>query len=160
MRVQSISELFLGHYCQEYIITRVSNLQYPRRNIVYKVTWLPVYCTWACDPDCRDSTRLAVTNLGCFALYLVQHDHLSAVFQVWFLINSLIHFSVAQLLLMTFARDHALSKYVPIEIYKQSTDTFTAFSHVQYQGSHVTLYIVFLHGYWRLDTLVIMFSWQ
>ena len=30
---------------------------------------------------------------------------------------------------MTFAFDHAPSKYVQIE---QSTDTFTAFSHVQY----------------------------
>ena len=31
---------------QEYIITRVSNFQYPRRNTVYKVMWLPGYCTW------------------------------------------------------------------------------------------------------------------
>ena len=43
---------------------------------------------------------------------------------------------------------------------RQSTDTFTAFSHVQYPGSHATLYTVFLRGYyWRLDTLVIMYSW-
>ena len=28
-------------------------------------------------------------------------------------------------------------------------------AHVQYTGSHVTLYTVFLRGYWRLDTLVI-----
>ena len=53
---------------------------------------------------------------------------------------------------MTFAIDHA---HVQIE---QSMDTFTAFSHVQYPGSHVTLYTVFLRGYWRLDTLVIMYS--
>ena len=52
---------------QEYIITRVSNFQYPRRNTVYKVTWLPVYCTWASVPDCRGSTRLAVSNLGYFS---------------------------------------------------------------------------------------------
>ena len=31
-------------------------------------------------------------------------------------------------------------------------------AHVQYTGSHVTLYTVFLRGYWRLDTLVIMYS--
>ena len=54
---------------------------------------------------------------------------------------------------MTFALDHAPSKYEQI---KQSTDTFTAFSHVQYPGSHVTLYTVFLRGYWRLDTLVML----
>ena len=51
---------------------------------------------------------------------------------------------------MTFAIDHAPSKYVQIE-----QSTFTAFSHVQYPGSHVTLYTAFLRGYWRLDTLVI-----
>ena len=33
-------------------------------------------------------------------------------------------------------------------------------AHVQYTGSHVTLYTVFLRGYWRLDTLVIMYSWS
>ena len=27
---------------------------------------------------------------------------------------------------------------------------------MQYTGSHVTLYTVFLRGYWRLDTLVII----
>ena len=32
-------------------------------------------------------------------------------------------------------------------------------AHVQYTESHVTLYTVFLRGYWRLDTLVIMYSW-
>ena len=32
-------------------------------------------------------------------------------------------------------------------------------AHVQYTGSHVTLYTVFLRRYWRLDTLVIMYSW-
>ena len=32
-------------------------------------------------------------------------------------------------------------------------------AHMQYTGSHVTLYTVFLRGYWRLDTLVIMYSW-
>ena len=42
---------------------------------------------------------------------------------------------------MTFVLDHAPSKYVQIE---QSTDTFTAFSHVQYPGSDNTLYTVFL----------------
>ena len=56
---------------------------------------------------------------------------------------------------MTFVLDHAPSKYVQIE---QSTDTFTAFSHVQHPGSDVTLYTVFLRGYWRLDTLVITYS--
>ena len=69
---------------QEYIITRVSNLQYPRRNIVYKVTWLPVYCTWASGPDCRGSTRLAVSNLG-YIWYLYIWYSMSAVFQEWFL---------------------------------------------------------------------------
>ena len=58
---------------------------------------------------------------------------MSAVFQEWFLDP----FQRRGLLLMTFAIDHA---HVQIE---QSTDTFTAFSHVQYPGSHVTLYTVF-----------------
>ena len=103
---------------QEYIITRVSNLQYPRRNTVYcKVTWLPVYCTWASGPDCRGSTRLAVSNLGYFPLYLVQHVRCFPRMVSWSI-------SAARLLLMTFALDHAPSKYIQI---KQSTDTFTAF---------------------------------
>ena len=55
-------------------------------------------------------------------------------------------------MMMMFAFDHAPSKYVQIE---QSTDTFTAFSRVQYPGSHVTLYTVFLRRY---DTLVIVDS--
>ena len=105
-------------------------------------------------------TQTAGAPPAVFPLYLVQHDHLSAVFQVWFLIHSSIHFSTARLLLMTFSLDHTLSEIRTNWYgYYQSTDTFTAFSHVQYPGSHVTLYTVFLRGYWRLDTLVIMYSW-
>ena len=40
-----------------------------------------------------------------------------------------------------------------IYVYRSILDTFTAFS------CHVTLYTVFLRGYWRLDTLVIIYSW-
>ena len=85
----------------------MSNFQYPRRNTVYKVTWLPVYCTWASGPDCRGSTRLAVGNLGYFPLYLVQHVRRFPRMVSWSI-------SAAQLLLMTFALDHAPSKYVQI----------------------------------------------
>ena len=48
----TVSIVYLYH--QEYIITRVSNLRYPRRNTVYKVTWLPGYCTWE---KCRKCIR-------------------------------------------------------------------------------------------------------
>ena len=57
-------------------------------------------------------TQTAGAPPAVFPLYLVQHDHLSAVFQVWFLIHSSIHFSAARLLLMTFSLDHALLKNI------------------------------------------------
>ena len=51
----------LYYFYQEYLTsnTRVETL--------YKVTWLPVYCTWASGPDCRGSTRLAVNNSRLFS---------------------------------------------------------------------------------------------
>ena len=93
---------------------------------------------------------LAVSNLGYFSF--ISGTACPPFSKYGFLI----HFSGATAADdAAFALDHAPSKYVQIE---QSTDTFTAFSHVQYPGSHVTLYTVFLCRYWRLDTLFIMYS--
>ena len=67
---------------------------------------------------------------------------------------------MVRLLLMTFALDHTPSKYVQIEIMltkygliEQSTDIFTAFSHVRYTGSHVNLYTLF-----RMRVLEVRYS--
>ena len=89
-------------YIQEYLITRVSNLQYPRRNTVYKVT---------CDTHAR-KRRICTRNLL---------------------------FCICNL-------------RIPVD--------YRLFYGVFSRACHVTLYTVFLCGYWRLDTLVIIYSWS
>ena len=116
---------------------------------MYKVTWLPVCCTWASGPDCRGSTRLAVSNLGYFSF-------ISGTACPPFSKNG---FSAAWLLLMTFALDHAPSKYVQIE-QKYGKVRIHLRCFLTCSTPEVTLLCttVFLRGYWRLDTRVIMYS--
>ena len=112
---------------------------------MYKVTWLPVCCTWASGPDCRGSTRLAVSNLGYFSF-------ISGTACPPFSKNG---FSAAWLLLMTFALDHAPSKYVQIE-QKYGKVRIHLRCFLTCSTPEVTLLCttVFLRGYWRLDTRV------
>ena len=82
-------------------------------------------------------------------LYMLQHVRRFPSIVSWSIPRSI---SAVQLLLMTFVLDHAPSKYNKVRIHLLRFLTCST--------PEVTLLCtVFLRGHWRLDTLVIKYSW-
>ena len=71
--------------------------------------------------------------------------------------SSLLHstkFDGERLLRVTFQADHVSLLYVSLSYTSRLRTNLRRFSHVKLTGSHVTLFTVFLRGYWQFDTLL------